>query len=97
MPIKLSPRLAIVALPLVLMACIEPDAPPVAPLPLEIACGAAELQDLVGQPATRLQTMRFAGPVRIIRPNMAVTMDFLADRLNIYIDEAEMIVAIRCG
>lgn len=97
MPAMLARPLAILALPLVLMACVVPDAPPVDPLPLEAACGAAELQDLVGQPATRLQTMRFGGPVRIIRPDMAVTMDFVANRLNIYIDAAEMIVAVRCG
>lgn len=97
MPTKISDRLAIVALPLVLLACVEPDTASIAPLPIETTCGAADLQDLVGQPATRLQTMRFAGPVRIIRPDMAVTMDFVAERLNIYIDAAEMIAAVRCG
>ncbi len=91
------PRLFLLSLPLALLACVPPDAPPEGPLPSENACGADQLQDLVGQSAARLQTMRFAGPVRIIRPDTAVTMDFAPNRLNIFIDGAEMIAAVRCG
>lgn len=84
-------------LPLLLMACVPapPDVPP--PMPPEDACGASALQSLVGQPASVLQTMRFAGPVRIIRPGMAVTMDYRADRLNIEIDAGEQIIRVTCG
>ena len=91
------PRFFLLSLPIALLACVAPDAPPEGPLPSENACGAEDLQDLVGQSASRLQTMRFGGPVRIIRPDTAVTMDFSPNRLNIYIDGAEMISAVRCG
>lgn len=90
-------RLILVSLPMALMACVAPVMPPEGPLPIENACNALELQDLVGQPASRLETIRFAGPVRIIQPGMAVTMDYLPNRLNIYIDDREVIAAVKCG
>lgn len=61
------------------------------------ACGADALQGLVGQPASVLQTMRFGTETRIIRPDMAVTMDYRADRLNIEIDRAERISRVHCS
>ena len=65
------------------------------------SCGAAVLQGLVGQPATVLDRMKFAGPTRILRPGMAVTMDYSPSRLNIEIDGeldgAERIARVQCG
>lgn len=86
-------------MPFALMGCVEVpiDPVPVDPTSIETACGAAELQDLVGRDAAVLQTMRFGQTVRIIRPGMAVTMDYLAERLNIEIDESEKIVRVNCG
>lgn len=63
----------------------------------EDACGASGLQGLVGQSSAVLQTMRFAGPVRIIEPNMAVTMDYSAARLNIWLNSAGRIDRVTCG
>ncbi|MDO8883497.1 MAG: I78 family peptidase inhibitor [Pseudotabrizicola sp.] len=60
-------------------------------------CGADALQGLVGQPASVLQTMRFGQETRIIRPDMAVTMDYRPDRLNIEIDRAERISRVHCS
>ena len=60
-------------------------------------CGADALQGMVGQPASVLQTMRFANETRIIRPDMAVTMDYRADRLNIEIDRSERISRVHCS
>lgn len=68
----------------------------VPPEPVENACGAAELQVLVGQPAAVLQTMKFGTQTRIIRPGMAVTMDYRPDRLNIDIDHSEQITRVYC-
>ncbi len=65
--------------------------------PVPGACGARDLTELIGQPAAVLETMRFGQVVRIIRPGMAVTMDYLESRLNIEIDAAEVIVAVSCG
>lgn len=78
-------------LPFAFAACVEEAIPPAE------TCGAAALQDLVGQSETVLQTMKFGTPVRIIHPGMAVTMDYSADRLNIEINEAGMISRVTCG
>jgi Peptidase inhibitor I78 family len=86
-------------LPLALLACVPTEpAPrdPGDPVPVE-DCGAADLQGLVGQSARVLETMRFGQTTRIIRPGMAVTMDFVADRLNIWIAEGDMIERVTCG
>ena len=91
-------------LPLALSACIivplpsAPDpAPQPLPTPVEDACGASGLQGLVGQSATVLQTMKFATTVRIIQPDMAVTMDYSANRLNIWLNRANRIDRVTCG
>ncbi len=61
------------------------------------ACGASELQDLVGQPGSVLETMRFSQDLRVIPPGTAVTMDYREDRLNIDLDEAGQITRVWCG
>ena len=90
-------RTILLLLPMALIACVEPSMPPQGPFPDENACGADQLQDLVGQPATRLQTIRFGVTTRIIRPDTAVTEDYSTGRLNIYIDADEMITSVNCG
>ena len=89
-------------IPLGLAACVEAESPPYPgdippPLPPEDSCGAPDLQFLRGQPETVLQTMKFGVPVRIIRPGMAVTMDYNPTRLNTEIDETGEIFRISCG
>ncbi len=59
-------------------------------------CGADALQGLVGQPASVLQTMKFGQETRIIRPGMAVTMDYRPDRLNLDINAKEVITRVYC-
>lgn len=80
-------------------ACV-PAAPPVQPLPddgMADACGATGLQGLVGQPEGVLETMRFSQTLRVIRPGMAVTMDYSPFRLNILTDAAGRIERVYCG
>lgn len=89
-------------LPLTLAACVEGESPPdpgiiIPPAPPAGSCRAPDLQYLVGQPETVLHTMKFAGPVRIIQPGMAVTMDYIESRLNIEIDRTGRISSVRCG
>ncbi|MGL4321643.1 MAG: I78 family peptidase inhibitor [Paracoccaceae bacterium] len=60
------------------------------------ACGAAELADMVGEPKTILETMKFAVPVRVIEPGMAVTADYSPNRLNFEIAEDGTIAKIAC-
>lgn len=83
------------ALALLALAACQP-APPVTPTG-DARCGAEALQTRIGQSARVLETMRFAGPVRIIRPGMAVTMDYRPDRLNIEIDAANTIARVWCS
>ena len=61
------------------------------------ACGANALQALVGQPAAVLEGIEFGVTTRVIRPGMAVTMDYSPSRLNIEIDGAEVISRVACG
>lgn len=88
----------LLALPLILMGCVpEPDPPVNEPAPMADACGANALQYLVGQSAKKLEVMRFAHSVRIIRPGMAVMMNYSPERLNIEINSAELISRVSCG
>ena len=79
--------------PLVLAACVEPMPPSTGP----DECGASELQYLVGKPAVLLDGMRFSQELRVIQPGMAVTMDYRADRLNILVDDRDVIERVYCS
>ena len=89
------------ALPVLLLtACAPTPAPePVQPPP---TCLAEKAQILLGKPATQelaaegLRLTR-AKTVRWMRPGMAVTMDYRADRLNILIDDTNMVTRLSCG
>lgn len=94
------PALALAGL---LSACVagggmppSPGLPPAPPM-AEDACGAAALQGLLGQDAAVLAGLRFRGPMRLIRPGMAVTMDYSAERLNISLNDAGRIDRVACG
>ncbi|MFT4151056.1 MAG: I78 family peptidase inhibitor [Paracoccaceae bacterium] len=85
-------------LPLIMAsACVPQTPPPAPPAMAEDACGAGPLQHLVGQPASVLDRMKFRQTVRILRPGMAVTMDFRADRLNIAIGADGRIERVYCS
>ncbi len=61
-------------------------------------CGAAQLQNLVGQDQSTLEGMSFdAQNVRIITPGTMITMDHLETRLNIAIGEDGKITRVYCG
>lgn len=99
MPKSLS--IPAIALTLALSGCVvaappQPDGP-LPPEPSPDACGASGLQGLVGQSDRVLRTMRFSQPVRVIRPGMAVTMDYSPFRLNIETDRAGRIMRVYCG
>ena len=83
---------------LLLAACTMEMPPPVMPPPDPVhLCGAPDLQGLVGQPASVLESMQFAQPTRIILPGQAVTMDYSPYRLNIEINRAGRIGRVSCG
>ena len=66
-------------------------------MPEHASCPAPQLQGLVGQSASTLQTMRFGSEVRIIRPRTPITQDYSESRLNITIDANELISRVYCG
>lgn len=90
----MTPR-SLLALPLALMACVPVEVE--TPVPTTDACGASQLQYLVGDQARVLQTMRFAQPVRITPYGGMVTQDFQPQRLNIWLDQYDIISRVTCG
>jgi len=70
---------------------------PTAPAALNDSCGASAYQHLVGQPLTALASVTIPDPKRIIEPGSAVTMDFVAERLDIRLDVTDHISDITCG
>ena len=82
---------------LLLAACVTEGGSGAAPDPVADACGASGLQQLVGQPASTLETMRFSQQLRVINPGQMVTMDYLEGRLNIAIDDQDRISRVYCG
>ena len=78
-----------------------PEPPGIVRLP-EGECDAAPAQRYVGQKAdsTVVQaalTATKAKQVRVIEPDMMVTMDFRSDRLNVRVDKDGKIIEITCG
>jgi len=86
-------RFSALALPLVLMACVENG---IDPMPVD-RCDATGFQDLVGQPGRVLDGMRFPTDVRVIPPDMVVTMEFQPNRLNIWLGRGDVIDRVTCG
>jgi hypothetical protein len=74
-----------------------PDAGPAVPDAADDTCNAAPLGRLIGQDATTLERELILRQVRVIRPGMAVTMDYSAGRINFEVDDANRIVRIFCG
>lgn len=93
------------ALLAVLAGCSSLETPEAAaPQPAEphAGCQAEALPGLLGKPATaeRVEQARQqtgAKTVRVLAPGDAVTLDYDSQRLNIDIDEAELIQRVSCG
>lgn len=65
-------------------------------------CDPEKLTGLVGQAATEATVQKAvkdsgARHARVVKPGMAVTMDFREDRLSIEVDEQNRIVRANCG
>lgn len=65
-------------------------------------CDASAVQPLVGQEATTevVEQARLdagAETVRTLRPGQAVTLEYLDGRLNVDVDEDNLITGLRCG
>ncbi|MGB4075352.1 I78 family peptidase inhibitor [Pseudomonas sp.] len=65
-------------------------------------CNVDNLQDMLGQNASaelieQLQQQANAKTLRVLAPGDAATMDYNPQRLNIDIDESEVIIRLTCG
>lgn len=60
-------------------------------------CGAEALDVHVGQSVDVLASQSLPDGTRIIRPGMAVTMDYWPDRLNVELDAEDRILRTYCG
>ena len=65
-------------------------------------CDLAAVQYAVGESfdeakVSQLQSESSARQVRVLRPGDMATMDHRPDRLNIHLDEQDMIEELRCG
>jgi len=63
----------------------------------EESCGLTEAEALVGQDKSAARTLTHQGPIRVIGPGQAITMDFSPSRLNIEHDDAGKITRVWCG
>jgi hypothetical protein len=68
----------------------------------EDACGASRVQDRVGRRydealGESIREQSGAGTLRVMRPGHAYTLEYREDRLNVRIDENEVITDIGCG
>jgi hypothetical protein len=87
----------VACLPQILIPPADPFETPPADASAANACGAGGMQDMVGKPFSVLAAMTLPAQTRLISPDSAVTMDFNAKRLNIFLDAAGMISSVRCG
>lgn len=65
-------------------------------------CDAGALQSQIGQKATQsvmedLRSRSGAATARILRPGQLVTMEYNDTRLNLIVDDKDVMTAIRCG
>ena len=67
------------------------------PVGAQDTCQASPYAGLIGQDATALERVLILRQVRVIRPGMAVTMDFRSERINFDIDNGNRIARIWCG
>ncbi|MCW3849178.1 I78 family peptidase inhibitor [Sphingomonas sp. LB-2] len=97
-------RLALPLIAMSLMGCArEADGEPY-PIPPgpPTACGSHLLGSYVGKKRTdaiAAQVARISGAkaIRWIKPGMAVTMDYREDRLNVRLDDKDVILSVSCG
>jgi hypothetical protein len=45
----------------------------------------------------KVRTDTTSDRMRVIKPGMAVTMDFREDRVNVEVDADNRVIAVRCG
>jgi len=100
-----APTLALsvgLALPLLAMGQLQRDTDTPtqrepSPLTREDSCNSSAYAHLIGRPSTEVEALDFTQPVRIIPLGAAVTMDYIARRINFELDGAGNVARIYCG
>ena len=59
-------------------------------------CGIARFRHLLGSRADQIDRATLPAGTRVITPDMAVTMDFRAERLNIMVGADGLVGSMRC-
>jgi hypothetical protein len=97
-------HLASLSLPALLVLLVGCSSQPSAQQTAEITgdCTVENLQDVLGQHASaerieQVQQRANAKTLRVLAPGDAATMDYNPQRLNIDIDESEVIIRLTCG
>lgn len=75
---------------------------PAAPGDASAPCNAEAAQSFVGREASEstiaeAKAAAGAGNVRVIKPGQPVTMDYSVERLNLKVDDGNVITSIHCG
>lgn len=75
---------------------VEPMPPVIPPEPEPPAC---KYDELIGQNATEVDHSVFpeGTVVRILHPDEQVTMEYMMNRVNLIVDEDDIIVSVTCG
>ena len=79
-----------------------PQPPPSGSLPISGSCSATEAQFAIGQTRSndlleRARVAANASVARFLVPNQPITMEYLASRLNLELDEKNFVRSARCG
>jgi hypothetical protein len=79
---------------------IQPGPPPLPPA--SGTCDAAKAQFAIGERASaelleRARLAAAAGSARFLRPNERITLEFLASRLNLGLNEQDVVRSVSCG
>jgi hypothetical protein len=79
-----------------------PQQPRPEPPPATGTCVAEQAQFTVGRPASaalleRARVAATASIARFIRPNEAITMEYSGSRLNLYLNERDVVRSVVCG
>ncbi|HJZ72651.1 MAG TPA: I78 family peptidase inhibitor [Vicinamibacterales bacterium] len=97
----LTPRAWIALAVVAAGACAANQSAPQSPSPIAV-CDATQVQFAVGRPASselleRARLAAHAATARFLRPNEAITLEFLASRLNLNLNERAVVLSGYCG
>lgn len=101
--IRYSKALSVLGFASLTTACMtEPPSPPAPPPLVSRACDAGPVQQYVGQSfatftLSDVQIQSKSANARVIAPGTAVTSEFRADRVNVYVDQGNVVTRIVCG